>query len=254
MTASPILALIVPVYNEQDNILRLIHKVNENIKIPVKLYVIYDYDEDPTLNIVRNNADLANFEIETVKNKHGRGVLNAIKTGFETFAEEACIVIMADGSDDLSSVNGMYGLFCQGFHIVCGSRYMRNGKQIGGSLFKVTLSKLAGKSLYWFTKIPTHDVTNSFKLYTKKALSMIDIESAGGFEIGMEITVKAHVLGLAISEVPTIWRDRFEGTSKFKLWQWLPHYLKWYFFLLIRRPLFFRNVNVEYNRTRPVGY
>ena len=38
---------------------------------------------------------------------------------------------MADGSDDLNSINGMYGLYCQGFHIVCGSRYMKNGKQIG---------------------------------------------------------------------------------------------------------------------------
>jgi len=254
MRISPILALIVPIYNEQNNILKLIVNVDECIKIPVKLYLIYDYDEDPTLEVIRNYEDPLQYEIELIKNKYGSGALNAIKTGFEEFTEEACVVIMADGSDDLNTINGMYGLFCQGFHIVCGSRYMRNGRQIGGGIFKKSLSKLAGKSLYWLTQIPTHDVTNSFKLYTKKALSMIELESSGGFEIGMEIAVKAHVLGLAISEVPTIWKDRYEGSSKFKLWQWLPHYLKWYLFLLIRRPFFLRNLNIEYNRTRPVGF
>lgn len=254
MTVSPILALIVPVYNEQDNILKLIAKINESIKIPVKLYVIYDYDEDPTLEAVRNNVHTQRYEIVLTKNKYGSGALNAIKTGFEEFTEEACVVIMADGSDDLNTINGMYGLFCQGFHIVCGSRYMRNGKQIGGSILKKTLSKLAGKSLYWLTQIPTHDVTNSFKLYTKKALSMINIESTGGFEIGMEIAVKAYNMGLAMTEVPTIWKDRYEGSSKFKLWGWLPHYLKWYFFLLIRCFRFFNGVNVKYNKIRPVGF
>ena len=108
---------------------------------------------------------------------------------------------MADGSDDLSSINGMYGLFCQGFHIVCASRYMRNGSQIGGDLVKKYLSYLAGLSLYYLTSLPTHDATNSFKLYTKKVIDQISIESNGGFEIGIEILVKSHALNLAISEV-----------------------------------------------------
>lgn len=254
MQSPPILALIIPVYYEQENILKLFSNIDDRIKIPIKSYVIYDTKEDPTVDVVENNINKFSFPINLTKNRYGNGALNAIKTGFESFAEEACVVIMADGSDDLTTINGMYGLFCQGFHIVCGSRYMRNGRQIGGGKIKKFLSKTAGKSLYWLTKLPTHDATNSFKLYTKKALDMIDFESSGGFEIGMEIVVKSFLNNLAITEVPTIWKDRYEGTSKFKLWQWLPHYLKWYFKLIKN---IFHSLNREkviYNDSRPVGY
>ena len=111
----------------------------------------------------------------------------------------------------------MYGLFCQGFHIVCGSRYMKNGRQIGGPRFKKFLSTFAGKSLFYLTGLPTSDVTNSFKLYSKECIKSINFESSGGFEIGMEIVVKAFSMNYAITEVPSIWNDRYVGTSNFKL-------------------------------------
>jgi glycosyltransferase involved in cell wall biosynthesis len=254
MSPRPILALIIPVYHEQDNILSLMERIETSIKIPVKVYVVFDDYDDPTLPVIKKSRLFDDNIICLVKNKYGSGALNAIKTGFNEFSEEACVVTMADGSDDLNTINGMYGLFCQGFHIVCGSRYMRNGGQTGGSFLKRILSKAAGKSLYWLTTIPTHDATNSFKLYTKRCLSMIELQSIGGFEVGMEIVVKSHVQGLAIAEVPTIWKDRYQGESKFKLVSWLPHYLKWYFYLLFRSPRLFGKGKVIYNRVRKVGY
>tara|TARA_Y100000310_G_C20675837_1_gene812981 strand:+ start:1283 stop:2044 length:762 start_codon:yes stop_codon:yes gene_type:complete len=250
----PILALIIPIYFEEKNIESLFTMIESYIKIPVKIYFIYDSIDDPTITEIKNQEKRFKSSIELLQNKYGSGALNAIKTGFESFSEEACVVIMADGSDDLSTINGMYGLFCQGFHIVCGSRYMRNGKQIGGHWFKKTLSSLAGKSLYWLTKIPTHDVTNSFKLYTREVLNNITFESTGGFEIGMEIVVKAHLMNYAISEVPSIWNDRYEGTSKFRLWAWLPKYIKWYLFLIFKSIKLNSRADVDYNQIRPVGY
>ena len=249
----PILALIIPVYHEESNIKPLLEKIESFIKIPIKIYFIYDNENDPTVLIINDLINVSKYPVKLIRNNHGTGALNAIKTGFESFSEEACVVIMADGSDDLSTINGMYGLFCQGFHIVCGSRYMRNGKQIGGDWFKKTLSSLAGKSLYWLTKIPTHDVTNSFKLYTREVLNNITFESTGGFEIGMEIVVKAHLKNYAISEVPSIWNDRYDGTSKFKLWAWLPKYIKWYIFLILGSFKANYGEKTHYNLIRPVG-
>ena len=250
----PILALLIPVYHEQENILKLLTNISLKIKIPLKAYIIFDSEDDPTVDIVRKNIGRYKFSILCIQNKYGNGALNAIKTGFESFKEDACVVIMADGSDDLNSINGMYGLFCQGFHIVCASRYMRNGDQIGGGFIKKTLSKIAGITLYWFTKLPTHDVTNSYNLYTKEVIDMINIESRGGFEIVMEIVVKSYLKNLAITEVPTIWRDRYEGTSKFKLRQWLPHYLKWYLIALFKGPSTYIEKAIKYNNSRRVGF
>ena len=214
---------------------------------------IYDNDNDPTLKEISKNTKIYTFEIKIIKNELGKGALNAIKTGLNNFDEEACIIIMADGSDDLSSINGMYSLFCQGFHIVCASRYMKNGRQNGGNFIKKTLSYLAGLSLYYLTSLPTHDATNNFKLYSKKLIDKISIESKGGFEVGIEILAKTHILNFAITEVPTIWNDRYEGTSKFKLWKWLPYYLKWYFYLIIKKPFFVKIKSPIYNSIKPVG-
>jgi len=83
--------------------------------------------------------------------------------------------------------------------------------------------------LCWLRGMPTHDATNAFKIYDRAMLDAIHIESKGGFELSLEITVKAFLAGYTISETPSTWRDRTAGTSHFKLWKWLPHYLKWYF-------------------------
>ena len=111
---------------------------------------------------------------------------------------------------------------------------MRGGHQIGGPLLKKTLSRVAGVSLRYLSGIPTHDVTNSFKMYTRKVLDRFEIESGGGFELGMELTVKTFVSGGKVGEVPTTWYDRTEGTSNFKMWSWIPRYIHWYFYCLKR--------------------
>lgn len=86
--------------------------------------------------------------------------------------------------------------------------------------------------LNYLSGLPTKDVTNSFRLYRKKVIEAIEIESSGSFEIGMEIVVKAWSLGFQVSKVPTVWRDRTEGESRFQLVAWLPRYLGWYFYCL----------------------
>jgi hypothetical protein len=80
-----------------------------------------------------------------------------------------------------------------------------------------------------------HDPTNSFKAYKKSFLDSERIQSTAGFVLGLELTVKAHLAGKRVEEVPVVWTDRSAGTSRFRLWKWLPHYLKWYFVALCGR-------------------
>ena len=60
-------------------------------------------------------------------------------------------------------------------------------------------------------------------------LDSIVIESTMGWAIALEITVKAHIAGALMTEIPTVQFERAKGTSKFKLFKWLPSYLRWYF-------------------------
>ena len=124
----------------------------------------------------------------------------------------------------------MYELYLQGFDVVCGSRYMKGGRLIGGPFFKQLMSRVSGLTLHYFRGVPTHDATNSFKLYDAAMVHDVKVESVAGFELGLELTVKAFLNGYRIAEIPSVWRDRTAGTSRFRIMQWLPHYLKWYFY------------------------
>jgi len=98
---------------------------------------------------------------------------------------------------------------------------------------------LAGLSLHWVGRLPIHDATNNFKLYRRSFLNSVTIESKGGFELAIELSVKADLAGRKLAELPTTWRDRTAGQSRFKLRAWLPLYLRWYLYLFrgrLRRP------------------
>ncbi len=230
MNQLSLLSLVVPVFNEGENIARLIAEIDAKIHAEHEIVVVYDFDEDDTLPVIRERfADRANLRL--VKNPT-RGVLNAIKAGFAAARGEAMLVVMADVSDDLVAVDGMVELMREGYDLVCGSRYMRGGRQLGGPMVKSLLSRTAGLSLHYLLGVPTHDITNSFKLYHRRVVESFTIESDGGFEIGMELTLKAYLAGMRVTEVPSVWTDRAAGKSNFKLVKWLPKYLRWYFTLL----------------------
>lgn len=218
------LTIIIPVYNEGENIKTAVENIEKEVKYPYVINVIYDFDEDLTIEPAKK------LNVNLVKNKYGRGVLNAIKTGLENVQTEFAIVTMADLSDPPRVMNDMIASAIKNnADIVCASRYMSGGGQLGGPVIKQLMSKFAGVSLHYIAGLPVHDVTNSFKLYRKSFLDSVKIESSGGFELGLELVVKAFKNGKKITEVPTVWRDRTAGKSNFKLIEWLPKYLRWYF-------------------------
>ncbi len=226
------LDIVVPVYNEKDNIKNLFEEIQKKIKTEKRIIVVYDKPEDNTVPVVNEIYRDYLFEITLEQNIYGKGALNAIKTGFVKSTAKAVLVVMADLSDNLEVVDSMLEKIENGHDIVCGSRYMKGGKQIGGPFLKKLFSRIAGVSLHFLIRIPTHDVTNSFKMYSRKVLDTITIQSTGGFELGMELTIKSYVCGYRVSELPSTWYDRTEGNSNFKMWEWMPRYLYWYFFAI----------------------
>lgn len=227
------LGIIIPVYNEGKNIGNTLSVIGERVKTPHRIYIIYDFDEDDTLPVAGEFLEKG-VMLELVKNPV-RGVVSAIKTGLKKAREDYLLVTMADMSDDYRVVDEMCAFMAAGYDVVCGSRYMKGGSQTGGPPIKKFLSRVAGKSLKYLAGLPTHDITNSFKLYRKSMLEKIRIESDGGFEIGMEIAVKAHFSGFSVAEVPTSWTDRTKGKSRFKIIKWAPKYLRWYMYAVGKR-------------------
>jgi dolichol-phosphate mannosyltransferase len=226
--STPALSIVIPVYNEGENVVPTLRGVVERTNArPLEVLVVHDFDEDTTVPVVqRLQAEMP--ELRLHRNTLGRGVLNAMKSGLRAARAPFVLVSMGDGSDNPDDIDPMYELARQGADVVAGSRYMRGGRQVGGPLLKRTMSRAAGLSLHWLGGVPVHDATSNFRLYSKRLLNQVTIESTGGFELGIELTVKAYLLGMRVAEVPTTWRDRTAGQSRFQLWQWLPRYMKWY--------------------------
>jgi dolichol-phosphate mannosyltransferase len=196
--------------------------------MPTEVLVVYDFEGDTTIPVVeRLQAEMPWVRLH--RNDLGRGALNAVKAGFAVAQAPYVLVTMADLSDDPADIEPMLAVASKAdADVVAASRYMAGGRQVGGPFVKRTLSRIAGLSLHYVAGVATHDPTNNFKLYSRRLLDQVDIESEAGFELALELTVKAHLKGMRIAEVPTTWRDRSAGESRFQMRKWIPHYLRWY--------------------------
>src|SRR5579872_222217 len=205
------LSIVIPVYNEGGNFPNLWKEVTAQIKADFTAYVVYDFDADNTVPVVQQTIDAGEKRLRLAKNNRGRGVVAAIMSGFDVAPDGPVLVVMADLSDDLAQVDRMLALYDQGFQIVVGSRYMKGGRLVGGPFLKQMLSRMAGTSLCILRGMPTHDATNAFKIYDRAMVKSFSVESEGGFELNLELTVKAFLAGYRITEVPSTWRDRTDG-------------------------------------------
>ena len=227
------LSIIVPAFNEEENIAGVIEKIENSVDIEHELIVVNDHSSDRTPLIAKDlSAKFSN--LRPVDNLNDKGFANAIRFGFSQARGELIIPVMGDLCDDLATLKEMVNKINQGYDVVCGSRYIKGGGRIGGSKIKGFLSSLAGWSLYYLLGIPTHDIANAFKMYKKKVIDRINIE-ATSFEVSMELPLRAYYAGFRITEVPSIWKEREKGKSNFKMLKLIPSYLRLYLWAIKKR-------------------
>ena len=226
---TPRVSVVIPVYNEGDSIVTCLDRLADAITLPCEILVVYDSPDDTTRPYAEKYARDDARVVPTL-NPLGRGPAYAIRFGIEQATAPVVVVTMADGSDDPTQVDALARLVQRGVVVAAASRYMPGGSQIGAPFVKSMMSRLAGLSLCWFARVGTHDATSSFKAYDRAFVKEVGIESDTGFEVAIELVVKARRRRLPVAEIPTIWLERTTGTSNFKVWAWLPRYLHWYFY------------------------
>jgi glycosyltransferase involved in cell wall biosynthesis len=234
---TPCVSVILPVYNEDGNIAACLRGLSRALGgLEHEILVCYDFDEDRTLPAIAAMPDKP-AQVKLVRNELGRGAASAIRAGLRAARGDVLAVTMADLSDPPEVIPLMARKIREeGADVVGGSRYMAGGSQTGGPPLKTFLSRAAGLSLYWIAGLGTHDATTNFRAYSRRLIERVDVESRDGMELALELTVKAHRLGLKVDEVPSSWTDRTSGESRFRLMTWLPRYLRWYV-LAMRGPL-----------------
>ncbi len=225
----PRVSIVIPVYNEGDSITACLDRILSGVTLSCEVLAVYDDPADTTVPFLEKYAS-NDTRVLPLHNTNGPGPAQAIRFGMDHSLAPVAVVTMADGSDDAEQIDTLCKLVERGVVVAAASRYSSGGQQIGGPLVKGLMSRLAGLSLYWLAAVGTRDATNSFKAYSTEFVKEVGIESDAGFEIGIELVAKARRLRRPVAEVSTIWLERSNGTSNFRLMRWIPRYLHWYRF------------------------
>jgi dolichol-phosphate mannosyltransferase len=223
------LTVVIPAFNEGEAIIRVLDRIFDAVESDCEIFVVVDSPEDATVPVLREYRR-QEPRLHSLVNTYGRGPANAIRYGIDQVKTPVVVVTMADGSDDPRQIDPLARLVDRGVVVAAASRYTPSGQQVGGPLLKGFLSRTAGRSLGALARVGTRDATNSFKAYSTSFIREVGIHSRSGFEIGLELTAKARRLRRPVAEVPTIWLDRASGDSNFDLADWIPRYLRWYWF------------------------
>jgi len=226
------LDIVIPVYNEGRNILATLGALRDHMRTPARIMICYDRPDDDTLTAIEaNRAQLESLTIEFVRNP-GRGAHGAVMAGFAASRAPFVMVYPADDDFNGAIVDTMVGKAEAGADIVCASRFMPGGCMVGCPWLKALLVRVAAFTLYYIARLPTHDPTSGFRLFSRRVIDSIAVESDSGFCYSIELLVKCHRLGWPVAEVPAQWFERTEGASRFRVISWLPAYLRWYGYAL----------------------
>jgi dolichol-phosphate mannosyltransferase len=232
------LDLVIPVYNEGENIVPALNSLKRGMRTPARIMICYDHDADTTL-VALKGYDASPHEIQFVKNE-GVGALGAVLTGLSRSAAPYVLVFPADDDYNAERLDMMVEKARAGCDVVCASRFIPGGSMVGCPFVKAVIVRAAAFTLYHFARIPTRDATNGFRLFSRRVVKSIPVESQVGFAYSLELLAKAHRLGWKVGEVPVSWFERNQGESRFRIYKWLPQYLRWYFYAFattwLRRP------------------
>jgi len=226
------LSIIIPARNEEESIEETISRLVKYVDSKnTEIVVVNDHSDDRTEDVVKGLTERFLF-VTLIRNEKEPGFANALISGFENAKGEFVLPVMADRCDDPSTIPQMLKK-TEEYDLICGSRYMKEGGKVGGPKLQGFFSMFVGKTLHFLIGIPTHDVSNAFKMYRKKVLECLTLNEKR-FAISMEVALKLYFSGYKICEIPTIWYGRNKGKSKFKLNRTFA-YIKLYVYAIFKK-------------------
>jgi glycosyltransferase involved in cell wall biosynthesis len=224
------LDILIPIYNEDEVVLTTIQKILNVSTCEYVINICYDYDEDPSLSLIKKKFTNER-KLKFIKNE-SRGFNGALISGIKKTDGDAVLIYMADDHENQEIIDQCYNKFKDGYDLVCPSRYVDGGKMIGNPPIKKFLTTCTSFFLNKIINFPIKDPTNSFRLFSRKFLNEVSFESKKGFTLSFELTAKAYKKKLKMIEIPSVWIERENRKSKFKIFSFISPYLKWLFYIV----------------------
>ena len=210
--------VIIPTYNEKENIEKIIRKVF-SLEGDYDILIIDDGSPDGTAAIVKSLSKEHGGRLFLIERKGKLGLGTAYLTGFKWALENGYDYVFemdADFSHNPDDLGRLYEACKEGADLAIGSRYCDGVSVVNWPIGRILMSYFASVYVRKVLRMKVYDSTAGFKCYTRKVLETIDLDAVRmkgyGFQIEMKYT--AYRLGFKIAEVPIFFVNRKEGTSK----------------------------------------
>ncbi|MBQ2429577.1 MAG: polyprenol monophosphomannose synthase [Alistipes sp.] len=210
--------VIIPTYNEIENISRMIDVVMA-LDGEFDMLVIDDGSPDGTAAVVRKRQEEFTGRLHIVERSGKLGLGTAYITGFKWALERDYDYVFemdCDFSHNPNDLIRLYEAARAGSDVVVGSRYVQGVNVVNWPMSRLLMSYFASKYVRFVTRMPVCDATAGFVCYSRRALQTLDLDAVRmkGYGFQIEMKYSSWRLGLKVSEVSIIFVDRVEGTSK----------------------------------------
>jgi dolichol-phosphate mannosyltransferase len=209
--------VVIPTYNEAENIERMLHRIHECLP-GAGVLVVDDGSPDGTADLVKAvAAELPDVHLLSRTSKSGLG--SAYRAGFAWGLErgyDACIEIDADFSHDPAALPTLVAPLEEGFDVAIGSRYVEGGSIPNWAWHRHLLSRGGNAYASALLGLGVADSTAGYRAYSARILRQLDLDKirAEGYGFQIEMTYRASLHGATITEVPISFVDRAAGESK----------------------------------------
>jgi dolichol-phosphate mannosyltransferase len=210
--------VIIPTYNEKENILKMVQTILL-LPVPYDILIIDDGSPDGTAGIVRSLQLSSPDRLFLLERKGKQGLGTAYIMGFQWAIEKQYDFIFemdADFSHNPQDLMILHQACINGADMAIGSRYKSGVNVVNWPMGRVLMSYCASMYVRFITGMKIYDTTAGFKCYRRHVLEAIDLDKVKfkGYAFQIEMKFTAWKLGFRIEEVPIVFTDRREGTSK----------------------------------------
>ena len=210
--------VIIPTYKEEENIEKIIRRIF-SLDTPFEILIIDDNSPDQTATIIKNLQEEFPQSLHLIQREGKLGLGTAYITGFKWALKNNYTYILemdADFSHNPDDLPRLYNACANGADLAIGSRYISGVNVINWPIGRVIISYFASAYVRFITGMNIKDTTAGFKCYNRRILETINLDNIKmkgyGFQIEMKFMTQKY--GFKIKEIPIIFTERVEGSSK----------------------------------------
>ncbi len=221
-------SVIIPARNEEECLERTVRGIAERFASAglrrCEILIVNDCSTDATGAVAGRLAGELGM-VRLLETAPPGGFGSAVSAGLKNCGGSGAAIVMADSSESPEDVLVYYEMIRNGAECVFGSRFVSGARLSGYPLLKLRLNRLGNRLISEMFAVPHSDLTNAFKAYSRRVIDDVMPLESRGFEICVELPLKAVLKGYSFAVVPVSWKGRAAGESKFGVFRVSLRYL-----------------------------